>query len=148
MKVDEWMRSHPVQVVTVRSDTSLEAAVDELMLGPSLRDVYVVDDDGVLLGHLSHERLLRLVLDEHRHVRSRRQLMERVAGGVARDLMNSSFPTANPNEELDNVLDRAIEHRIEDLPVVDDRGVLIGAINLTAVLRETRRRDREGEEPL
>jgi len=52
--------------------------------------------------------------------------------------MNSYFPTASPDEKLDNVLHRHLEHDIEDLVVVDSDGVLLGAVSLTAVLRALR----------
>jgi CBS domain-containing protein len=64
--------------------------------------------------------------------------MEKVAGGPALELMNSHFPTASPDEELDNVLHRQLEHDIEDMVVVDSDGVLLGAVSLTAVLKALR----------
>ena len=142
MKVSKWIRQCPGQVVTVSPDWRLEEIVDRLLQQSGLRDVYVVADDGRVLGHLSHRRLARLLLAEHRPVHSRRQIMERVAGGAAHELMESHFPSAHPDEELEDVLHRLLENDMEDMAVVDDLGVLVGAVNLTAVLRGMRRRQR------
>ena len=141
MKVSKWIRQCPGQVVTVSPDWMLEEIVDRLLQQSGLRDVYVVADDGRVLGHLSHRRLARLLLVEHRPVHSRRQIMERVAGGAAHELMESHFPSAHPDEELEDVLHRLLENDMEDMAVVDDLGVLVGAVNLTAVLRGMRQRE-------
>jgi CBS domain-containing protein len=65
-------------------------------------------------------------------------LMERMAGGTADELMEPHFMHARPEEELEDVLQRLLEHEIEDLGVIDDLGALAGAINLTQVLRGMR----------
>lgn len=146
MKVHEWIAANPGTALTVVPDASLPAIIDELLREPGLRDVYVVSEEGQVIGHLSHERLIRTVLAEHRPRHTRRQLMEKVAGGPARELMNAHFPTAAPDEELDNVLHRQLDHDIEDMVVVDSDGLLIGAVSLTAVLRALRDADRRAEE--
>lgn len=134
MKVSEWLASHDNAIVTVHSDSPLATVAERLLAKTCLRDLYVVGDDGRLVGHISHRRLAEYVLAAHRPAHTRRQLMERVAGGMAGDFMNATFPSASPEEELDDVLHRQLEHDVEDMPVVDARGVLLGAVNLTDVL--------------
>ena len=146
MKVAEWLRLHPGNAVTVSPDASFAAVLDRLLDVPGVHDVYVVAPGGRVVGHLSRHRLARMRLAEHRPSRTRRQLMEQVAGGVAREIMNPHFPAAAPDEDLDNVLHRQLEQEIEDMPVLDEQGALLGTINLTAVLREMRRQEREGED--
>ena len=65
--------------------------------------------------------------------------VERVAGGTARELMQADFPSSRPDEELDMVLHRQLEHDIEDMPVLAADGTLLGAVNLSEVLRAVRR---------
>lgn len=135
MKVSEWLMEHPDVIVTVAEDATLAATLARLLEESCLRDVYVTGSDGRLMGHISHRRIAEHVLGEHRRAHTRRQLMERVAGGTAADFMNSAFATASPDEELDNVLNRQLDMELEDMPVVDRDGSIIGAINLTHVLR-------------
>jgi CBS domain-containing protein len=116
----------------------LEEAVDRALAGLRLRDLYVTGRDGEVRGRLSHARLAHLVLAEHRPVGSRRELFERVAGGNAGDLMETHFPHARPDEDLDDVLHRQLHDDVEDMPVLDARGKLLGTVNLTAVLRAAR----------
>ena len=62
--------------------------------------------------------------------------MMRIAGGSARELMDTEFTFARPEEELDNVLHWQLEHDVEDMPVINGDGKLLGVINLRVVLRE------------
>jgi CBS-domain-containing membrane protein len=136
MKVSDWLALHSDVIVTVPADCPVDAVIARLLQETCLRDVYVVAGDGRLLGHITHKRLAEHLLAEHRPAHSRRQLMERVAGGTARDFMNSSFVVAAPGEELEDVLNRQLEMEIEDMPVLDQSGRVLGAVNLTSVLRE------------
>jgi len=147
MKVSEWLTEHPDVIVTVPADASLAATLTRLLEEPRLRDVYVIGPEGGLVGHISHRRIAEHVLAGHRRAHTRRQLMERVAGGTAADFMNSAFATASPDEDLDNVLNRQLDMELEDMPVVDRDGSVTGAINLTNVLRHYMRescRDESG----
>ena len=141
MKVSLWLQRNPGAAVTVQPDDSLETVLDHLLDAPCyLRDIYVVERDGRLAGHISHRRLAEYMLAEHRPEHTRRQMMERVTGGgCAVDFMDVHFPTASPSEELEDVLHRQLEKGLEDMPVVDPDGSLLGAVNLTQVLRELRR---------
>lgn len=148
MKVKEWIETHPDAALTVGPDAPADAVLDALLAHPDRHDVYVVDASGRPLGRLSRRRLLHLAIAEPRPAHTRRQLMEQVAGGAARELSDTHFPTATPDEDLDDVLHRQVEQEVEDLPVLDPDGVLLGVVNLAAVLREMRRRERSDEEPI
>ena len=136
MKVLEWLKLNPGRLVTVPGDASLEEIIRRLLSENCLRDVYVISAKKTIIGHLSHKRLAHLLLAEHRPDLTRRQLMERVSGGTAQEYMDACFVSAHPDESLDNVYDRQLEYEIEDMPVIDKQGNILGAINLTSILRE------------
>jgi CBS domain-containing protein len=138
MKVREWIAHHPGRLITVDPQSAFESALDLLLETACLRDVYVVDDDGRPLGHLSHARLAHLLLAGERPSHTRRQILERVSPGAVGELMDPHFAFARPDEELDEVLHRQLEARIEDMPVIDGQGRLVGAVNLSAVLKALR----------
>ena len=52
--------------------------------------------------------------------------MERIAGGMAQELMDSDFVHAGPEESLDDVLQRQVEHDVDDMAVTDEQGRLVG----------------------
>jgi predicted transcriptional regulator len=139
LKVAEWIRCHPGLAITVAPDSSLEQVMDRMLEEPCLRDVYVVSKEGKLIGHLSHKKLIHFILAEHRPVHTRRQIMERIVGGLAEELMDTEVVYAKPDEELDNVLNRQLEQDIDDMPVIDDHGIMLGVLNMNAVLRQIRK---------
>jgi CBS domain-containing protein len=135
MQVSEWIKSHRAKPVTVEPDADIAGIATAFLSRLGLRDVYVVSREGLVLGFVRHRRLVQLLLAEHLPIQSGHQIIERVCGGCARELMEADFVTAHPAEELDNVLNRMIQFEVEDMPVVDDAGRIVGNINLTAVLR-------------
>lgn len=141
MKVSDWIVKHPYEVITVTSNASTEEALDAMLAQPCARDIFVIDDDGKIVGHLSHIRLAKNILMEQRPVHTRRQLMERVVGGNVSELMDPEIYLARCDEPLDEVLSRQLSKQLEDMPVVDKKEKLIGAINLSEVLREWRKKE-------
>ncbi len=138
MKVSEWTRRHPEMPVTIPPDLELGAIADTFLAHPQLRDIYIVSSQGTLLGFIRHRRLAQIMLSEQLPTQSGHQLIERVSGGSARELMEADFVCAHPGEELDNVLNQMLEFEVEDMPVLDDRRRIVGNINLTQVLRAVR----------
>jgi Mg/Co/Ni transporter MgtE len=138
MKVSDWVKLFPERTITVPCEASLEEALDLMLAERCLRDLYVVSRKGKVVGHLSHQRLAHLLLLEHRPVQTVRQIMERVAAGSVEELMDRHFVSARPGEEMENVLHRQLDHYLEDMPVLDDEGKLLGSVNLSDVLRELR----------
>jgi CBS domain-containing protein len=136
MKISEWISHHPGRAITVPPDCSLHDTMHRMLAEECMRDIYVVSGGGKLIGHLSLRKLANLILAEHQPMHTRRQLMIRIAGGSAQELMDTEFTFARPDEELDNVLHWQLEHGIEDMPVINKDGILEGVINLSVVLRE------------
>jgi CBS domain-containing protein len=64
--------------------------------------------------------------------------MERISGGIAEEIMDSHFVFAQPDEELYNVIYSQLESDIEDMPLIDEEGKLLGTVNMTAALKATR----------
>ena len=136
MKISEWINLHPSRAITVPPDCCLNDIMNRMLAEECMRDVYVVSDDGHLIGHLSRKKLANVILAEHQPVHTRRQLMMRIAGGSAQELMDTEFTFARPDEELDNILHWQLEHDVEDMPVINEDEILVGVINLSIVLRE------------
>lgn len=144
MKVADWIAQHPGTVTQIAPLACLEHVID-LMLEttPLPRDVYVVSEDGALLGRVQYQSLLRTYLAEQHPTHTRRQIMERIARGSVREFMDRHFATATLDEDLDTVLDRQLAHDQDEMPVLDAVGKLIGAIKLADVLRNMRQQEKD-----
>lgn len=134
MKVSDWLLKHPTHAGIVHEDWNLGQIMQILLSNSRLNDLYVTDANNRVIGHLSYKKLAKLVLAEHCNSHTRNQILERVAAGSAGELMEIHFATAAPGENLDEILFRQLDHWVEDLPVVNEQGELLGVINLSDVL--------------
>lgn len=141
MKVSDWLSKHPTHAGIVREDWTLEQIMQRLLSNSRLNDLYVLDADDQLVGHLSYKKLAKLVLAEHCIAHTRSQILERVTAGTAAELMEVHFASATADEELDDIIFRQLDHWVEDLPVIDQEGKLIGIINLSDVLLDVMKKD-------
>ncbi len=135
MRVADWLERYPEKGVAVAPDAELDAAARAMLAEPGCRDVYVVDDHGRVVGHVSFRRLAGLLLAEHRPVHTRRQLLERAIPGSVSDFMEKRFVHARPGEFLDEAIHRHMEFRVEDMPVLDADHRLLGVVKIAEVLR-------------
>ena len=135
MKITEWLKRHPVSGVTVERDASLEDAAQALLEEPECRDIYVIDADRRVVGHLGFRHLAGVLLSAHRPTHSRRQMLNRVARGPVHEFMEQRFIAAGLDESVHHVLHAHMERRIEDIPVLDGEGRLEGVIRLVDLVR-------------
>lgn len=135
MKVAEWLEQHPHDLSTIHPDCSAETIIERLLEIPGLRDLYVTAPDGRLIGHITYHKIASILLSEHRPEHTRRQLMEHISSGNAGEIMDSHFVTAALEDELEDILHRQLDHNIDDMPVVDNEGKPVGAINLLQILK-------------
>ncbi|MDZ7803133.1 CBS domain-containing protein [Thiohalophilus sp.] len=133
MKIVDWLEGHAVTGVTVERDASLEEAARALLGEPECRDIYVIDAEGRVVGHLGFRRLADILL--HRSTHSRRQLLEQVARGPVREFMNQRFISARLDEHVHDVLHKNMERWVEDIPVLDGDSRLAGIIRLVDLVR-------------
>ncbi len=143
MKTSEWLKTHPVKALTVAGDCSLQHAARLLLDDPEGRDLFVLDAEGKVCGHLGFWHVATLLLAELRPTHSLRELMERITLGNVADHMDDHVMCAGVDEDVDDILyqhdlfQQHLERRVEDIPVVDDQHRLLGVIRLSDLLRDS-----------
>ncbi|NOQ15553.1 MAG: CBS domain-containing protein [Methyloprofundus sp.] len=136
MKVADWLKQHPMHAGVVQESWELEQIMAKLLGNSRLNDLYVLNDLHKVVGHLSYKKLAKLVLAEHCPTHTRSQILERVVPGTASELMESHFASASPDENVNEVVYRQLDHWVEDLPVINGQGELVGVMNLSDILLE------------
>lgn len=135
MKINEWIAHYPGLPTTIRMDSALKEILAIMLEPPFPRDVYVVSDANRLVGHLSLKKIAHQLLPQYQAIHTRRQMMHRITGSTVKELMNAECSYARDSEELEDVFHLLMERDIEELPVIDEQGVLVGIIHLFSVLR-------------
>lgn len=141
MKASEWLTTYPVKALTVAGECSLQDAARLLLDDLEGRDLFVLDAEGRVCGHLGFWHVTTLLLAELRPTHSLRELIERITLGSVADHMNDSVMCAGVDEDIDDILyqhdlfQQHVERRVEDIPVVDEKRRLLGVIRLSDLLR-------------
>jgi CBS domain-containing membrane protein len=109
-------------VVTVRADDNIATAY-ELMLDHRFRHLVVIDDEGDLVGLLTHRDLLRNSLIERAGLPPSFQtdVMQRIR---VEEVMTSEVETAEPGQWLQKAALVMYENKYGCLPVVDGSRVV------------------------
>ena len=104
--------------------------------------VPVVDRMGRVLGIVSESDLLAKVAaggDPHAkiggHYPERQHLRRKAQGETARDMMTAPAVTVSPEDVVVDAARVAARAHVRRLPVVDDRGILVGIVSRTDLLR-------------
>lgn len=141
MKASEWLMDHPVVALIIAGDSSLEEAARLLLDDPDGRDLFVLDADGRVCGHLGFWHLASLLLAELHPTHSLREMVERITLGNVSEHMDDRVLCVEADEEIDDILHRHdifqqdLDSRAEDIPVVDEERRLLGVIRLSDLLR-------------
>ena len=114
------------------SGSKLRQVFDEFLNNPVSRKVYILNDDGKLLGAVNTETLLRLLgyrvgVREFANWSLWRLMRDMLKEGVEGVLIK--VPTLKRSDKLTKALQIMVEDHLTDLPVVDDDGKLIGELN-------------------
>ncbi|MBC7108176.1 MAG: CBS domain-containing protein [Methanomassiliicoccales archaeon] len=116
---------------TVKSSAKIRDAIEEMLQNPVSRKVYVVDDDGKLIGTVTTETILRLLgyrvgVRESGAISFYRFLRDALKEDVMSVMQKST--AVKKETKLTEVLQLMIENHLNDLPVIDDQGRLIGEV--------------------
>jgi len=111
------------RVPAVAADTPLSDALIEITR-KGLGMTAVIDDRGRVIGVYT-DGDLRRTLDKALDIHATR----------IQDVMTRRCKTARPDQLAAELLKIMQDHRINSLPVIDDRGILIGALNMHDLLR-------------
>ncbi len=127
MKISELMTRNPC---TVTPDTPVSEAA-RLMKEEDVGIVPVVERVG---GAETRGRLVGVVTDRDitiRHVAERH-----TTDTPVRDVMSSGVKTASPDDSVDTVMALMGREQVRRIPIVDDRGSLVGVVSQADLARK------------
>ena len=142
MKISEWLKTHPVKALTIAGESSLQDAARLLLDDPEGRDLFVLNAEGQVVGHLGFWHVATLLLAKLRPTLSLRELIERITLGTVADHMDDQVICAELDEDIDDILyqhdlfQQHVERRVEDIPVINEQRRLLGVVRLSDLLRD------------
>jgi CBS domain-containing protein len=122
--------------LAVGGDCTLEEISDRIKDQRQARGIYVVDAEGRLIGTLSLGVLIRhLTAARRRPVFHVRSLLSSLTSAQVIDLMDKHVLYAQPDDDLQEVLDRMIRGNIKEIPVVDEDRRPLAVVSLLDLWR-------------
>jgi predicted transcriptional regulator len=126
----------------VKDDAILKDAVEAMTINHVSRKVYVTDSEGKLLGMISMETLLKQVGYRvgvrEEGVISFFKFVTGIFKENVTEFMKDPIPVTNENKVLE-ALKIMVESHLNDLPVIDDEGKIIGELNSLEILEEAKK---------
>lgn len=126
---------------TVSEDALLRDAVEAILERETTRKAYVVDKDGKLKGSITMETLMRHLSyrlgSRQTGVVSFFRFIREIASDKVTDFMAKPHPIRKDTKLTDVVL-KVIEERLNDFPVIDEEGKLLGELNTLTILKVTK----------
>ena len=131
MKISEIMTRNPR---TVTPETSVSEAA-QVMKEEDVGIVPVIEQVG---GAETRARLVGVVTD--RDIAIRHVAEGRASDGPVRDIMSGGVRTAAPDDSVESVLELMGTEQVRRVPIVDERGSLVGVVSQADLLRKASRK--------
>lgn len=103
------------------------------------RQLYVVDEQGLLLGNITLGRLVMYVFaSSHGESMNPRHVMGLITCTCAGDLMTEGTITVRMDESVEEVLERMVDSRVDEVPVTDEKGRVVADLTMIDLLMAKR----------
>ncbi|WP_025027924.1 CBS domain-containing protein [Caldalkalibacillus mannanilyticus] len=126
---------------TVLADDSIRLVRQKMSgVDPIYRSIYVIDQDTTLIGIITLKELLKVLavrsgVNSGKAV-SKGKLLDYVSlNSTAKDIMIPPI-SVRKSDSLEKALELFIVHGLEELPVVDEKNILIGDLDAYELVRE------------
>jgi CBS domain-containing protein len=142
VKVEDVYDTMVGKPAIVKDDAILKDAVEAMTVNHISRKVYVTDSEGKLLGMISMETMLKQV-GYRVGVREEGMIsFLKFVTGIFKEnvieFMKDPITVTNENKVLD-ALKIMVDSHLNDLPVIDEEGKIIGELNSLEILEEAKK---------
>ena len=130
----EQLKQRKVPVVPKRATVS--EIIDAFAASDHSRILYVVDDEWRFIGVLSLGNMIRHVFF-HYHDPSidSRSIVSMVVSETASDFMQREPMFAIHSEDVEDVLQRMIDHNVKEIPILDDEKRVVADLTIVDLLK-------------
>jgi len=111
----------------VNPDTSVDDLIQSNARHRGTRYLHVVDKEGKLVGIVGTRELMRVLGSQYLD-RDTRMALPFAMAQIASDIMREPV-SVGPDDTIETALERAVRNWLEDLPVCDSQGRVIGYLD-------------------
>lgn len=130
---------------SVFENTPIDEAVEALSQSSYSHVVYVTDESQTLRGVVTEEALVTyLFIHYHDEMLDTRALISRALSEHASDLMRNERLKASLDDDLAFILEEMIACKVDEVPVLNADGKMLGDITMKDIIRYHRHLERNG----
>ena len=131
----EQLKQRKVPVVLKRATVS--EIIDAFAASDHSRILYVVDDEWRFIGVLSLGNMIRHVFFHYHDPSSidSRSIISMVVSETAGDFMQREPIFAIYSEDVEDVLQRMIDHNVKEIPILDDEKRVVADLTIVDLLK-------------
>jgi len=140
-RVGDIFQNRTTMPIVVKPDDKMREVHQKLMQSSSqYRCVYVVDVDYKLIGKITLQELLKVIAVRKGITENERLSVKTLFTIISRNLTAQDIMSApvavKTTDRLEDSLQKMIVAKLEELAVVDEKGVIIGDLNAYELLSE------------
>lgn len=122
--------------VTVSPDMSIPDLVNKFVREPTIRHVYVVNDQGEIRGMISRKRSFQTIFIHYMKATIRLSKMSQLlTAEKAEDIMQTHITKVSPEDTVIKVIKSMMEHDLNEVPVVGPANKFLGAVNALQIFK-------------
>jgi CBS-domain-containing membrane protein len=123
------------QVPLIQHDTPIDDLPQAIEWHRHSRQLYVVDEENHLMGNITLGRLVMYVFaSSHGSSMNPRHVMGLITCTCAGDLMTEGTLSAGMDERVEEVLERMVDAKVDEVPIVDTKGRIVADLTMVDLL--------------
>jgi len=123
------------QVPLIKQDTPIDDLPQAIEWHRHSRQLYVVDEENHLLGNITLGRLVMYVFaSSHGSSMNPRHVMGLITCTCAGDLMTEGTLSAGMDERVEEVLERMVDAKVDEVPVTDEERRVVADLTMVDLL--------------
>ena len=122
-------------IANVSENMTIRSMAELIVKHPEIHYLCVVDDSGNLMGLISRKRLFKAIFSYHVSAGSKvTELYSLLTSENASDLLIKHVFTCKETDQVHDIINLMIKHRLNAIPVLNDAGKLEGLITIEEFL--------------
>ncbi len=132
MKIGEIIeKARSLPFIQIPADCPIDKVAEQLLENPQVRGIYVVDDQGRLLGEVSPGRIIRTVCAARKIPQfGPRRLLTGLTCETVEDILDEDVLYARKDQDLEEVIELMLNRNIKEIPIVDESHRIVANLGI------------------
>ena len=125
------------EATTIKANETISMLFQKMIEDQRTRHVYVVDNENILIGSVRLNDLVDLILPYLQNLDDEmfNKFATSISDKLVSDIMIKDFLYLTEDTKLSNMISVMLEHRVNELPIVDEKKRISGEVNFLEFIK-------------